>query len=159
MSSEETILPAPTSVASVKTQVGDPVGPGVPKRIGNYEIRRIIGSGGMGAVYLAVQEQPRRTVALKIMRSGIASRAALRRFEYESQLLARLQHPGIAQIYEAGTHDDGTGPVPYFAMEYISGAMWLLEYADSKKLDTRARLDLFLRTCDALRHAHRSEER
>src|SRR5262245_27437828 len=140
-SSEETILPSdPTSVASLKTQVGEAVGPGVPKRIGNYEIRRIIGSGGMGAVYLALEEQPRRTVPLKVMPTGLASRVALRRFEYQSQLLARLQHPGIAQIYEAGTHDDGTGPVPYFAMEYISGAMWLIEYADAKKLDTRARI-------------------
>jgi eukaryotic-like serine/threonine-protein kinase len=154
VSLDETLNPDPTSVASIKTLVGDSVGPGVPKRIGNYEIKRIIGSGGMGAVYLAVQEQPRRTVALKVMRSGIASRVALRRFEYESQLLARLQHPGIAQIYEAGTHDDGTGAVPFFAMEYISGATWLLEYAENKKLDTKARLQLFLRVCEALRHAH-----
>jgi tetratricopeptide (TPR) repeat protein len=154
VSLDETINPDPTSVGAIKTDVGEAIGPGVPRRIGNYELKRSIGSGGMGAVYLAVQEQPRRTVALKVMRAGIASRVALRRFEYESQLLARLQHPGIAQIYEAGTHDDGTGPVPFFAMEYISGATWLLEYADQKKLDTRARLNLFLRVCDALRHAH-----
>ncbi len=154
VSFDETVNPDPTSVGAIKTMVGEAVGPGVPKHIGKYEIKRIIGSGGMGAVYLAVQEQPRRTVALKIMRSGIASRIALRRFEYESQLLARLQHPGIAQIYEAGTHDDGTGPVPFFAMEYISGAAWLLEYAENKKLDTKARIQLFLRVCDALRHAH-----
>lgn len=158
MSLDETLNPGsdppPTSVGAINTVVGDAVAPGVPKRIGKYDIKRIIGSGGMGSVYLAVQDQPRRTVALKVMRSGIASRVALRRFEYESQLLARLQHPGIAQIYDAGTHDDGAGAVPYFAMEYISGAAWLGEHADGKKLDVKARLQLFLRVCDALRHAH-----
>ncbi len=158
MCNDETINPAtpddPTSVAALKTQVGDTLAPGMPRRIGNYDIKRIIGSGGMGAVYLAIQEQPRRTVALKVMRSAVASRIALRRFEYESQLLARLHHGGIAQIYEAGTHDDGTGVVPYFAMEYISGAMWLQEFADNKKLTSKQRLELFLKVCDAMQHAH-----
>ncbi len=96
--------------------------PPIPKKIGRYTIKRVIAAGGMGVVYEALQEKPRRTVALKVMKSGIASTRALRRFEYESQLLARLQHPGIAQVYEAGTHDDGTGPIPYFAMEYVPNA-------------------------------------
>jgi len=74
-----------------------------PARIGNYSIKRTIASGGMGTVYEALQEKPRRTVAVKLMRAGIASRSALRRFEFESQLLARLQHPGIAQVYHAET--------------------------------------------------------
>jgi serine/threonine protein kinase len=94
----------------------------VPERIGGYRIRRVIASGGMGVVYEAVQDQPRRTVALKVMKHGIASRSALRRFEYESQILARLHHAGIAQIFQAGTHDDGSGAVPFFAMEYIPNA-------------------------------------
>src|SRR5688572_30538291 len=82
--------------------------PGVhPVRIGRYHVKRLIGAGGMGSVYEAVQEQPRRTVALKVMRRGLASRSALRRFEYEAQLLARLRHPGIAQVFEAGTYDEG----------------------------------------------------
>ena len=79
----------------------------LPKRIGQYRIKRAIASGGMGTVYEAIQEKPRRTVALKLMRAGITSRSALRRFEFESQLLARLRHPGIAQVYDAGTHRDG----------------------------------------------------
>ncbi|MHC4992742.1 MAG: hypothetical protein ACYTGC_17360, partial [Planctomycetota bacterium] len=70
----------------------------MPDRIGNYTIKRVIASGGMGTVYEAMQETPRRVVALKIMKSGINSRAALRRFEYESQILGRLRHPGIAQV-------------------------------------------------------------
>src|SRR5215813_4601135 len=95
--------------------------------VGHYRIVREIGTGGMGTVYEAEQEQPRRSVALKLMKSGIASPSALRRFEYEVQILGRLLHPGIAQIYEAGAHvvpspplADGLGDspsLPYFAME------------------------------------------
>ncbi len=126
-------------------------------RVGRYHVKRLIGSGGMGAVYEAVQEQPRRTVALKVMRRGIASKSALRRFEYESQLLARLRHPGIAQVFEAGTYDDGAGTdagVPYFAMEYIPGARAITDYAEGKRLAARARLELFVKVCDAVHHGH-----
>ena len=84
---------------------------GLPRRIGNYQIRRVIASGGMGTVYEAVQENPRRSVAVKVMKHGVTSASALRRFEYESQLLARLSHPGIAQIHEAGTHEGGCPPL------------------------------------------------
>ena len=94
----------------------------MPKEIGRYHVKRVIASGGMGTVYEALQEHPRRTVAVKVMKQGIASRSAMRRFEYESQILARLRHPGIAQVYEAGTRDDGRGVVPFFAMEYIPNA-------------------------------------
>ncbi len=102
----------------------------LPKKIGQYTIKRIIAAGGMGVVYEALQEKPRRTVALKVMKSGIASTSALRRFEYESQLLGRLQHPGIAQVYEAGTHHEGQEVVPFFAMEYVPGARPVTEYAE-----------------------------
>jgi non-specific serine/threonine protein kinase/serine/threonine-protein kinase len=114
---------------------------------------RLIGQGGMGAVYEAEQEHPRRTVALKIIKPGMASPELLRRFEQETQALGRLQHPGIAQIYEAGTADTGFGPQPYFAMEYIRGRS-LVKYADELKLDTRARLEIMARVCDAVQHAH-----
>src|SRR5258706_14942188 len=90
-------------------------------KIGRYKITRLIGEGGMGAVYEAEQDQPRRTVALKVIKPGMASAALLKRFEQEAQALGRLQHPGIAQIYEAGTADTGYGPQPYFAMEFILG--------------------------------------
>jgi serine/threonine protein kinase/Tfp pilus assembly protein PilF len=128
--------------------------PPMPKEIGHYRVKRIIAAGGMGVVYEAVQEQPRRTVALKIMRHGIASRSALRRFEYESQILARLRHPGIAQVYEAGMHDDGSGGTPFFAMEYIAGAKDIVSYAKAKHLGTREKLELFLKVCDAIHHGH-----
>jgi serine/threonine protein kinase/Tfp pilus assembly protein PilF len=129
-------------------------GPPVPEKIGHYHVKRVIAAGGMGVVYEAVQELPRRTVALKIMRHGIASRSALRRFEYESQILARLRHPGIAQVYEAGMHDDGSGGVPFFAMEYIAGAKDVVTYAQAKQLGTRQKLELFLKVCDAIHHGH-----
>ena len=117
--------------------------PHIGQRLGHFRIKSVLASGGMGTVYLAQQENPRRTVALKVMKKGIASRSALRRFEDESQILARLRHPNIAQVYESGTHDDGEGGVPYFAMEYIPNAMMLVDYAKWKQLGTRERLELF----------------
>ncbi len=126
----------------------------IPEQIGHYRIKRIIAAGGMGVVYEAIQEHPKRTVALKIVKQGIASRSALRRFEYESQILARLRHPGIAQVYEAGMHDDGSGGVPFFAMEYIPAARDLIDYARSKDLTVRQRLELFNKVCDAVHHGH-----
>jgi non-specific serine/threonine protein kinase/serine/threonine-protein kinase len=101
------------------------VKPGIAREqssvIGRYRIIGLIGEGGMGSVYEAEQEHPRRTVALKIIKLGMSSPELLRRFEQESQALGRLQHPGIAQIYEAGTVDTGFGPQPYFAMEFVRG--------------------------------------
>ncbi len=126
----------------------------MPKTIGRYHVRRLIASGGMGSIYEAIQEHPRRTVAVKVMRHGVTSGAALRRFEYESQVLARLRHSGIAQVYEAGTYDDGTGVVPFFAMEYIPNARPITGYARQKKLGTRDRLELFAHVCDAVHHGH-----
>jgi tRNA A-37 threonylcarbamoyl transferase component Bud32 len=126
----------------------------LPSTIGPFSIRRVIGSGGMGIVYEAMQESPRRKVAIKVMKRGITSSSALRRFQFESQVLARLHHPGIAQIYEAGTWDDGTGGVPFFAMEFIAGAKTLNQFSIDKKLDTPQKLELFARVCDAVHHGH-----
>ncbi len=128
--------------------------PPQPKKIGHYAIKQHIGSGGMAHVYLALQEHPRRKVALKLMKKGIASRSALRRFEFESQILGRLRHPNIAQVYEAGTYDEGEGGIPYFAMEYIANAKPITDYAKEKKLSTKERLELFTKVCDAVHHGH-----
>ena len=95
-------------------------GPGsgdFPAKIGQYTIKRIIASGGMGTVYEALQENPRRPAAVKIVRRSMASSEALRRFEREAQSLARLRHPGIEQIYEAGTFDDEGVSRPFFALD------------------------------------------
>ena len=105
-------------------QAPDPL---IGQRIGRYHIKSVIAAGGMGTVYEAVQEEPRRVVALKVMKRNIASRSALRRFQFESQVLARLRHPNIAQVHEAGTHTPpssmhkGQDAGPFFAMEYITG--------------------------------------
>src|SRR5688572_21640637 len=124
-----------------------------PSVIGRYRIIALIGEGGMGFVYEAEQEHPRRTVALKIIRPGIASPELLRRFDLESQALGRLQHPGIAQIYEAGTADTGFGPQPYFAMEFIDGTN-VKDYAEQQVLTFRQRLEMVSRIAEAVHHAH-----
>src|SRR3954466_9561650 len=77
----------------------------LPEAIGRYRVRRLVGEGGMGSVYEAEQDHPRRVVALKVIKAGLSSPEPLRRFERESQALGRLQHAGIAQIYEVGTAD------------------------------------------------------
>jgi|HubBroStandDraft_1064217.scaffolds.fasta_scaffold00898_7 serine/threonine protein kinase/Flp pilus assembly protein TadD len=125
----------------------------LPSTIGRYRILRLLGEGGMGVVYEAEQEQPRRTVALKVIKSGLGDPKLVRRFEQEALALGRLQHPGIAQIYEAGTAENGFKPQPYFAMEFIRGQA-LLEYANAQRLDTRQRLELMAKICEAVHHAH-----
>jgi tetratricopeptide (TPR) repeat protein len=125
----------------------------MPERIGRYRIVRQVGQGGMGVVYEAEQDHPRRLVALKVVSPGLANAELLRRFEFESQVLARLQHPGIAQIHEAGVADSGFGPQPYFAMEFIHGVR-LREYVESRQLAARERLELVAKVCDAVEHAH-----
>ncbi len=143
--------PEPSSVPGPLPELSpDPA----PTRVGRYTIVRILGEGGMGTVYEAQQDNPHRTVALKVIRPGYLSPELLRRFGQESQLLGRLQHPGIAQIYEAGTLNDDRGhSVPFFAMEFIRG-MPLTEYADQNNLGTRGRLELLAKVCDAVDHAH-----
>lgn len=136
------------------TILSDTFDSGPAVQIGHYQIRRVIASGGMGTVYEATQENPRRVVALKVVRAGVVSRSALRRFEYEAQVLARLRHPGIAQIYEAGVHLRNGDSVPFFAMEYIAGAKPLTDYANAVALGPRERLALFVGVCQAVHHGH-----
>ena len=126
----------------------------LPYSIGHYRVLGLIGRGGMGVVYEAEQERPRRIVALKVIRPGLTSPTLLRRFEQESEVLGRLQHPGIAQVFEAGTADAGDGPQPFFAMERVVGRT-LGVYADEERLTTRQRLELLAQICDAVHHAHR----
>ena len=125
-----------------------------PKQIGEYLIKRVIASGGMGTVFEALQENPRRPVALKVIKSNLASESAILRLEQEAQMLARLRHPGIAQIYAAGTYDDAGSQTPYFAMEYIPNAKSITEYAKDKNLSIREKLVLFLQVGDAVHHGH-----
>ena len=130
-----------------------PADPLAGKEIEGHEITGRISTGGMGIVYEAEQGRPKRTVALKIVSAGRVSPELLRRFEHEAQILAKLDHPGIAHIFEAGTFDVGYGPQPFFAMEFVKGVP-LVEYADSEKLSTRERLSLLAKVADAVQHAH-----
>lgn len=140
----------------IETPVSDPqpLTESHPKRIASYTVRRIIGSGGMGTVYEATQDSPRRRVAIKVLKAGLTSRTALRRFQYESQVLGRLRHQGIAQIYEAGTWESERGDVPWFAMEYIPNAKYLTDYAREHKLTLFEKLTLFTEICQAVHHGH-----
>ncbi len=125
-----------------------------PKQIGQYQIRRLIASGGMGSVYEGLQQNPRRPVAVKVMNSAVATEEAAGRLRYEAQLLARLRHPGIAQIYEAGTYEQDGKQLPFFAMEYIPNPRSVTAYAQEKHLSVRQRLELFAEVCDAVHHGH-----
>ena len=130
----------------------------IPERIGDFRIIAKIGQGGMGVVYEAEQDHPRRRIALKVIRPGVASGQVLRRFQLEAQVLGRLQHPGIAQVYEAGTAQVETAgglsvEQPYFAMEFVRGKP-LNEHLKATPLGTRQRLELFAKICDAVQHAH-----
>lgn len=115
--------------------------------LGSYRIKRALGRGGMGVVYLAEQAQPRREVAIKLIAGGLDSHA-LGRFRREADLLARLSHPGIARIIEVAADDAGR---PFLVMEYVEGRE-LSEYA--RELSREQRLRLFTRIADAVEHAH-----
>jgi Flp pilus assembly protein TadD/predicted Ser/Thr protein kinase len=147
----------PSSGQPVTLTVSPPIEPEaaypIPSAIGHYRIIRLLGQGGMGAVYEAEQESPRRKVALKVIRPGLADPTLLRRFEQEAEALGRLQHPGIAQIYEAGTADSGFGAQPYFAMEFIHGKT-MNEYVRQQRLSLPQRLELMAKICEAVHHAH-----
>ena len=123
------------------------------QQIGPYKIIQEIGRGGMGVVYEATQERPQRRVALKVIQASRMTPALRRRFEHEAQLLGRLQHPGIAQIYEAGTAITPLGEQPYFAMEFIDGQT-LSQFVEREQPPTEIRLQLLAQICDAIEHAH-----
>lgn len=128
-----------------------PVDPVISNMIDAYRIIRLIGEGGMGAVYLAERlDEINMLVALKLIR--VATPGLLRRFHRERQILASLQHPGIARLYDGGTTADGT---PYFVMEYVDGAQ-INHYVRQHKLDLRQRLKLFVAVCEAVSYAHRN---
>ena len=123
----------------------------VPGPIGPYRLVRKLGEGGMGQVWLAEQTAPlQRLVAIKLIRAGVSDNVLLERFESERQALARMNHPAIAKVYDAGTAPDGT---PYFVMEYVPGIPITL-YCDQKRLSIRQRLELFLKVCEGVQHAH-----
>ncbi len=133
-------------------EVGSDLGPG--SRLGDVTIVRLVAEGGMGRVYEALQGMPCRTVAVKVIRPGVLTPAAARRFEHEAQILGRLTHPGIARIYSVGMQTLAGGAVPYFVMEYVEDARSITAYANERDLGTRDRVVLFREACRAVAHGH-----
>ncbi len=125
----------------------------LPDHVGPYRIVGIIGQGGMGVVYEAIQPSPQRRVAIKMLSSTTPGRAALSRFRQEAEVLGRLKHPGIAQVFEAAA-DPATGAA-FFAMEYVQGPA-LTVFAREARLPASARVELLARVCDAVQHAHQT---
>jgi serine/threonine-protein kinase len=123
-------------------------------RLGPYRLIRELGRGGMGAVYLAERDDEHyaRRVAIKVLPAGPLSQGLRARFLLERRILASLEHPNIARLYDAGVGEDGT---PYFVMEYVEGRP-IAGYCDEGRLGVRARLGLFDQVCDAVQFAHRN---
>ncbi|MBL8876103.1 MAG: serine/threonine protein kinase [Phycisphaerae bacterium] len=150
-------LETPARLLGLSTTDGeratDGAGAVLPERVGSYSVLRLVGAGRFGAVYEAVQPKTRRVVALKVLKLGRTGARALQRFEFEATALARLSHPGIAQIYEAGV-DAGTGEArPFLAMEMVGG-LEITAYAKREQLDVRSRAKMVIAVCEAAQHAH-----
>src|SRR5262249_7878298 len=121
------------------------------KSLGPYRLLKKLGEGGMGKVWLAEQTAPvRRRVALKLIKAGMYDDAVLKRFASERQALAIMDHPSIAKVFDAGATPDGQ---PYFVMEFVPGVP-ITDYCDQKRLNIRERMELFIKVCDGVQHAH-----
>ena len=137
-------------------QVTEPVlgDASTPSTIGPYHLQEVLGTGGMGKVFLAEQKEPlQRTVALKLIRSGFRDAHAKARFDVERRLLARLEHPNIGRILDAGTTEGG---FPYFALELVHGEP-LDEYCNRRRLSINERLEIMISICRGVEHAHRKQ--
>jgi eukaryotic-like serine/threonine-protein kinase len=146
---------APASGDAEATLASAPTAEPIPRRdltsIGPYRLVKKLGEGGMGQVWLAEQTAPlQRQVALKLIRVGMYDDSVLQRFQSERQSLAIMEHPSIAKVFDAGATLDGQ---PYFVMEYVPGVP-ITDYCDQKRLKIRERLELFVKVCEGVQHAH-----
>jgi WD40 repeat protein/serine/threonine protein kinase len=140
-----------TVQTAMPTVVADQVDVDIGMTIGHYKVLEKIGEGGCGVVYVADQIEPvRRRVALKVIKLGMDTKAVVARFEAERQALAMMDHPNIAKVLDAATTNTGR---PYFVMELVRGIR-ITDYCDQNKLSTKERLDLFIKVCQAIQHAH-----
>ncbi|HTV39805.1 MAG TPA: protein kinase [Candidatus Sulfotelmatobacter sp.] len=145
------VLAEPAVKATMKIEFADVPDEAVGQKIGRYKILEKIGEGGCGVVYVAEQTEPvRRRVALKVIKLGMDTKQVVARFEAERQALAMMDHPNIAKVLDAGTTETGR---PYFVMELVRGIK-LTDYCDQNKMPTKERLDLFIKICQAIQHAH-----
>lgn len=148
--SEDFLEPRSTPAVSTNSTPPDlDLAPGT--HVGGFRVVRRFALGGMGTIWEAEQDEPRRRVALKTLRFGGGSSEAVRRFRHEAEILARLRHPHVAQVFASGVHDNGT---PWYALELIEDARSLTDFARSRALDVRQRLVLFVDLCDAVQHGH-----
>jgi len=144
------ILGLPGSLADVVDGLTDTFP--LPAAIGSYRVISMLGEGAFGAVYLGEQQRPARKVAIKLLRPGLLSRSAARRFAQEPEIMALLQHPTIARVLAVENTSDSAG-TPYFVLEFIDG-LPLIEHAESQSLSLKARLELFIEVCSGIQHAH-----
>ncbi|MBX3463870.1 MAG: serine/threonine protein kinase [Planctomycetes bacterium] len=145
----ERTVPCLPGVGGVLAATAGELRPG--DTLGPYRVCGTAGAGSFGTVYTAEQSEPvSRRVALKVMHRGLDSSAARARFEAEQQALARMEHPAIARVYDAGTTPDGR---PFFVMEFVDG-LPITEHCQRRALDTAARLQIFRAVCLAVQHAH-----
>jgi serine/threonine protein kinase len=142
---------SPTVKATIKLDLADAEDEAVGKIIGRYKVLEKVGEGGCGVVYVAEQTEPvRRRVALKVIKLGMDTKQVVARFEAERQALAMMDHPNIAKVLDAGATEAGR---PYFVMELVRGIR-ITDYCDQNNLPTKERLDLFIKVCQAIQHAH-----
>ncbi len=138
-----------------------PSAPAPGQAIGRYRLERMLGSGGMGAVFEAADAELGRSVALKFVWTGPLTGESIRRFKAEARSLARLSHPAIARLFDVGSWEQpckglpgGVERVPFIAMEFVRGAAWITEFAQRRALDLDARLALFVGVLEAVHEAH-----
>ncbi|GMU44120.1 MAG: tetratricopeptide repeat protein [Xanthomonadales bacterium] len=146
------LAPASLDTAAPAASADAPTG-GDLERIGPYRILERIGAGGMGSVYLAIQPNPERRVALKTIRQELVGPRLRERFEHEARFLAALEHPGIARVYESGNATTAQGDLPYLAMEYVEGRP-LLAAAEEGRWSLQRRLRVLVALAEAVQHAH-----
>jgi WD40 repeat protein/serine/threonine protein kinase len=148
---DESIRSAPGVESTIKINPLNSDDEAVGQTIGRFKLLEKLGEGGCGVVYVAEQTVPvRRRVAIKVIKLGMDTKQVVARFEAERQALAMMDHPNIAKALEAGTTETGR---PYFIMELVRGIR-ITEYCDKANLTTRERLNLFIKVCQAIQHAH-----
>jgi len=145
------VAPPAPAVPTIKLNPAADPKDDVGQTIGRYKLLEKVGEGGCGVVYVAEQTAPvRRRVALKVIKLGMDTKAVVARFEAERQALAMMDHPNIAKVLDAGATEAGR---LYFVMELVRGIR-VTDYCDQNHLSTPERLDLFLKVCQAIQHAH-----
>ncbi len=148
---DETEKKTAAAAKTIKLNIPEPPDEAVGQTLGRYKLLEKVGEGGCGVVYVAEQSVPvRRRVALKVIKLGMDTKAVVARFEAERQALAMMDHPNIAKVLDAGTTETGR---PYFIMELVRGIR-ITDYCDQANLTTEERIDLFIKICQAIQHAH-----